>query len=82
MFLVPFSLPSIGPVTCEDSDAFETFEEALLHNHCSSAVWWVVRLRMLLLGEGKQFIQKMKQELRDMFGMKIRNTILRLPSMF
>ncbi len=58
MLLVPFSLLSIGPITCEDSDVFETFEEVLLHNHYGCDVGW---FRILLLGDGKQFIQKMKR---------------------
>lgn len=75
MLLVSFELPSVDPETNEDFEAFETYEEALLYSHYSSAVVWVVGLRELLLTEGRQSIQDIKEELWHIFGTKIRSTI-------
>lgn len=75
VLLVPFELPSTGPTSLEEFEAFEVFEEALMDHYYSSAVGWLVSLHTVLLGEGKCFIHDMKQELRDAFGLKIRNTV-------
>ena len=68
MLLVPFGLPSVGPQTTGE---FEAFEEALLHSHYGSAVGWAICLRELLLTDGRQKVHEIKEQLRPIFGAKI-----------
>lgn len=63
MLLVPFGLPTVGPQTTGKFEAFEAFEKALLHSHYSSAVGWVICLRELLLTDGKQKVNEIKEQL-------------------
>ena len=75
VLLIPFDLPSTGPTKDEEYKQFEEFEEKLHNHHYSSAVGWLVKLRLLLLSEGKSFVEEMKTELHDVFQMRVRNTI-------
>ena len=75
MLLVPFGLPSVGPQTTGEFEAFEAFEEALIHSHYSSAVGWVICLKELLLTDGRQKVHEIKEQLRPIFGAKIRSTV-------
>jgi len=75
VLLVPFGLPSVGPQTTGEFEAFEAFEEALLHSHYSSAVGWVICLKELLLTDGRQKVHEIKEQLRPIFGAKIRSTV-------
>lgn len=75
MLIVPFDLPSTGPTRPEEYEQFELFEERLQQHHCSSSVGWLVKQRLVLLREGKSFVDAMKTELCDVFKMRVRNTI-------
>ena len=73
VLLVPFSLPTTGPITLEEMDAYEEFKLSLNANEFSSAVGWVVLQGQEFLTYGKEFVKSMQTELREAFGLKIRN---------
>lgn len=70
---MPFSLPSTGPVSTEEDQAYEEFEKNLLNHYYTSVMGWVVSLRKILIEKGKSEIQQTKLQLQEVFGMKIRN---------
>ena len=67
---MPFSLPTTGPITLEEMDEFML---SLNANEFSSAVGWVVLQGQEFLTHGKEFVKSMQTELREAFGLKIRN---------
>ena len=70
---MPFSQPSIGPVSNTEATAFEEFETNLKGHYYASAIGWIVSLQKDLVGS-KQKIQNTKEELLAESGtMKIRN---------
>ena len=69
--MVPFSLPSIGPVNAIEEEMYETFECNLLKNYYSSVVGWIVSLRGVFLKEGKEYIKMTKAELHNALGQPI-----------
>lgn len=74
VLLVPFSLPSTGPTTEEEFDAFEEFKQSLEKGRFSSAVGWVVKQREVFLQSGRVFVQSMQQQIRGSLESRIRNT--------
>ena len=64
--LVPFSLPSVGPVSTDEEDAYEELRVGMLHNLYSSCVGWVVNAVISLQNE-KDEVLDLKQKLFVLF---------------
>ena len=73
ILLVPFSLPTTGPTTPDEMNAYDEFQQSQLNHSFSSAVGWVVYQRQIFLESGKEYVLDTQAELRDAFGMKVRN---------
>ena len=77
--VVTFSLPSTGPVTPEEYEAFQKFEEDLFDHKYSSCIGWVVKQREEFLNGGKAFTDHVHKklteiQLTDVVKRKVRNT--------
>ena len=59
---MPFSQPSIGPVSKTETKAFEEFETKLINHYYASVIGWMVSLQKDLVGS-KQKIQETREEL-------------------
>ena len=70
---MPFSLPTTGPITMEEMDAYEDFTCSLNVNEFSSTVGWVVSQGQEFMTYGKEFVKSIQDELREAFGVRIRN---------
>ena len=73
VLLIPFGLPSTGPTTSAQYDAFEDFEQALQKTHFSSAVGWMISQREVLLSDSTSFVSEVKDFLRDVFQGNVPN---------
>ena len=62
---VKFSLPSTGPTTSQEFQAFNEFKSGMKEGKYTSAIGWVVGLREKFLCEGKYYVQSKQQEIRD-----------------
>jgi len=71
--MVPFSKPSTGPVSAEETSAFDKFEENLHTHYYSSSIGWIVGLQKAFR-QSKTKIQEIREELLQNSELKIRNT--------
>ncbi len=71
---IPFSLPTTGPTTRQEMEAYDYFKQSLIEKRFSSAIGWVVKQRKEFEENGKAYVQSMQEELRNACGMSVRNT--------
>lgn len=66
-------MPSTGPTTDEEFDAYEEFSQCLDSGKFSSCVGWVVKQRSEFLEHGKEFVQSVQQQIRGSLKGRVRN---------
>ena len=64
MMLIPFDLPSCGPVTVEESQLYMKFSQDCEVGKYSSLVGWVVKQGKALVESGNTRIQQLREELQ------------------
>ncbi len=60
---VPFSVPSTGPTTSQEFEAYDELKTSMKEGKFSSAIGWVVGLRNILISEGKEYVRTKQAEI-------------------
>ncbi len=64
VLLIPFELPSCGPVTAEECTVYGDFQRACESGKYSSLVRWIIKQGKTMLESGEERIQEIRENLQ------------------